>query len=253
MPRKPMKGKSKAPRRPRKGVARKSKTNVSDFAGCSVKRTLALGNANQMYSFDTFNLQDYDRAVQIAQGYQHFRMTGIKLTLKPTFDTYTATQGAGTWKPNLYYMIDKSGSIPDNVTLEALKQMGAKAHAFDEKPRTISWRPSVLTQDQSLGGGTASTQYKVSPWLNTNRNATNPGPWVPNDTNHLGIKWYVEQGAPQGYQFSVEVEVQFQFKKPLFVQLASAQPALGLVYAKLDSSPDGVEGGTDGITIPLIK
>jgi len=252
-----MKGKSKvtkakkaAPRRAKKsGGAPKKKFDAGDFASCSVTRTIGLANANQIYSYDTFNLVDFNRAAGIAQYYQHYRMSGITLTWKPTFDTYTATQGGGAWKPNFYYMIDKSGSIPDNVTLEALKQMGAKPKAFDEGPINITWRPSVLTNDQSLGGGIQASQYKVSPWLNTNRNATNPGAFVPSDINHLGIKWYMEQGAPQGYQFSVEVTVQFQFKKPLIALLTSA-PSVGLSYAETDLSPDGVVGGTDGITIP---
>ena len=31
-------------------------------------------------------------------------------------------------------MIDKAGAIPTNITLEGLKQMGAKPQALDEKP-----------------------------------------------------------------------------------------------------------------------
>jgi len=249
-PKKSVPKKSRAPRKGKKtGGAPKKKYDAGDFASCSVTRTIGLANANQIYSYDTFNLVDFQRAAGIAQYYQHYRMSGITLVFKPTFDVYTATQGGGAWKPNFYYMIDKSGSIPDNVTLEALKQMGAKPRAFDERPITVTWRPSVLTNDQSLGGGVQASQYKVSPWLNTNRNATNPGAFAPSDINHLGIKWYMEQGNPQGYQFSVEVTIQFQFKKPLIDLLTSA-PSVGLTYAEVDASPDGVVGGTDGISIP---
>lgn len=249
--------KSRVPRRriakkksaPRKRVMRKSKTNVSDFASCTVIRTLTPALTNQTYSYDNFALQDYDRAVGIAKGYQHYRITGITVRLKPAYDTYS--QATPLQKPNLYYMIDKSGSIPDNFTLEGLKQAGARPYAFDEKPRHITWRPSVLTEDLNLGGAASATQYKVSPWLATNANATNPGAWVPSTVAHLGVKWYIEQGGGNT-TVNVEVEVQFQFKKPLFPVLAQS-PALGLSYAVLDASPDGVQGGTDNITIPTIQ
>lgn len=247
--------KSKKPRarkatKPRAKRAAKKTFNVNEYASCSVTRSFSATNFNTIYNIDQINLVDFTRAAGIAQYYQHYRIKGITMTWKPTFDTYSSTLNGGAWKPTLYYMIDKSGSIPDNVTLEALKMMGAKPHVFDEKPISRTYAPSVLTFDQSLGGQLAS-QYKVSPWLNTNRNATNPGAWVASDINHLGMKWYIEQGNAQGFQFSAEVEIQFEFKKPLISLLMSTVSGGMPTYAKLDASPDGVEGGSDGITIPL--
>lgn len=231
--------------RARRGGMRKSKTNVSDFASCSVVRTVdpTTTTTNRTYSWDNFALQDYDRAVAIAKEYQHYRITGITVRLKPAYDTYSLGGGSVLQKPNLYYMIDKSGSIPDNFTLEALKQMGARPHSFDENPRSISWRPSVLTEDLNVAGAASATQYKVSPWLATNGNATNPGAWVPSTVAHQGLKWYIDQpgGSTTVY---VEIELQFQFKKPLMPTLAST-PATGLVYAQIDDSPDGIVGGND--------
>lgn len=229
-------------------VASKSKTNVHEFAACSVTRSLAPGRFNAMFAFDNFALQDYQRAAGIAQYYQHYRITGIKVTWKPAYDTYS--QATILQKPNLYYIIDKAGAIPDNITLEALKQMGARPHAFDERPIFASWRPSVLTEDLNLAGAASATQYKVSPWLSTNANATNPGLWAPSTVAHQGIKWYIEEASGSATAVQMEVELQFQFKKPLLPSLANAS-AGGLVYAVLDASPDGVEGGSDGITIPL--
>lgn len=227
------------------GVARKSKTNVSEFASLSCTRSLGNLNPNTMYSYDSFALADFERAVGVAQWYQHYRITGITLIYRPSFDTFIS--GAGVAKPNLYYMIDKSGSIPDNVTLEALKQTGAKPHTFDEKPVKVTWRPSVLTEDLSVGGGATPQQYKVSPWLSTNRGATNPGAWVPSAVNHLGIKWYMDQQGGPAASISVEVQLQFQFKKAL-APILTGGPAVGLSYPALDDSPDGIVGGNDGIT-----
>lgn len=199
-----------------------------------------------MYEMRNTDLASYDRAVQVAQAYQHFRIKKITLTLKPVYDTYQQAAGNGT-RPNLYYMIDKSGSIPDNPTLEQLKQMGAKAHRFDEKPFTISWRPSVLTADQTAVGVVGSAQYKISPWLSTSANPMGVA-FAPSVIDHLGIFWYAEQLFGGGVQYNAEIEVQFQFKKPLWTVSAkglTAAPAKTVVVAEVDGSSDGIVGGPD--------
>jgi len=247
-PRKPMKGKKSKAKGGRRG--RRSNTkNVSEYASCSVVRTLAdVYQNNTMYSFDGFVLADYDRAVAIARNYQRYRITGIRVTWKPVFDTYSAA--TANQKPNLYTMVDLNGSIPDTVTLEGLKQAGARPVALDEKPVSRFFKPAVLGESRINAGIPQAANYIKSPWLSTNQNPTAPGVWNPSEVSHQGIKWYIEQGGAVQKVY-VEVELQFQFMKPLFPTLA-ATPAQGLVYAKLDASPDGIEGGQDGITIPLV-
>lgn len=242
-------GKRKGGMRRRRGLRRVR--DVHDLASCSVKRTINQAggqgfNTNDMYDFRDIQLADYDRAVMIAKGYQHYRIKKITLTLKPVYDTYAQGIGANISRPNLYYMIDKSGSIPDNVQLEQLKQMGAKAHRFDEKPFSISWRPSVLTADTTAPGVVTSAQYKISPWLSTTATPL-VNPWVPSTVDHLGVFWFVEQlfAPPGGIQYNAEVEVQFQFKKPLMTPSQGGVAAKKVQVAVLDNSPDGIVGGPD--------
>ncbi|ARV76502.1 putative cap protein [Garrulus glandarius associated circular virus 1] len=248
-------------RKRRVGKARAS--NVRDFASLSVSRTFTVPGspptqpiANVMYSMMATQLTQYTRAVQAAQAYQYYRIKRVSLKLKPQFDTYASSANA-YGKPKLYYIIDKSGALPTNVSLESLKQMGARPRNLDEKALTISFSPTVLNSAMTAGGGaftTAPSQYQVTPWLNTNANTVAPGVWTANDVDHLGCYWYVEStsyGGTGGLPYQVDVEVQFEFKKPLWSALSSTT-AIELVPAILDASPDGVEGGSDGITIPLI-
>lgn len=200
---------------------------------------------NTMYQYNRFQLSDFPRAVNVAQAYQHFRITGITLTFKPAYDTFSSALGAAQ-KMNLYYMIDKADAIPTTVTLEGLKQMGVKPISFDEKPLRITWRPSVLTEDQNTALAGIGGAYKVSPWLTTNANPGAPGLWLPSNVAHKGIYWYIEQPGANTTIY-VEVELQFQYKKPL-VQLLSGPSAVQGQYPALDYSPDGVVGGTDGRT-----
>jgi len=134
-------------------------------------------------------------------------------------------------------MIDKAGAIPGAVTLEALKFMGARPRQVDEKPISIQWSPSVLTSDDTTAGPLPA-QYKISPWLSTD---------VQN-VSHLGVYWYIEQlfGA---LEYQVELEVQFEFKKPFLANVISQTHALAATPAVKNLSRDGVvdtiAGGDD--------
>lgn len=228
--------------------------DVTDFASLSTKRSLATPAGNPgfatgtLYSLMDTSLIQYPRAEQVASQYQHFRIKKITVTWKPTFDTFTAAAGAVS-KPNLYYMIDKSGAVPTNITLEGLKQMGAKPRQLDEKNISISWRPSVLESVMYLPGavGAATTnKYIISPWLATQTGTEVPGAFVASSIDHLGLYWFMDCLAnPVGMQYTVEVEVQFQFKKPLAPYTVGAPVAQKATLAIINNSPDGVANTND--------
>jgi len=245
----PAKKTSTKPRRAKgKGQGRrgfKKARDVPDMASLSVTSSLVppQGNpnflTNLMYSLMNVQLADYPRAVQVSKAYQHYRISKVTLTLKPTVDTF---QQGGPSKNYLYYMIDKSGSIPSNPTLELLKQMGAKAHVFDEKQKPISWRPSVLSDTAINAGAVASSpnKYMISPWLSTNANVVSPGLFQPSVVDHLGVYWYIDQAFAGGYGYTAEVEVQFQFKKPVWESITGSPQALPAKVATPDNSADGI-------------
>lgn len=247
--------KAKSNRRGRRGGKRRGgrkARDVPDIASCSVKRSMTTPqntqfSSNVMYSLMNTQLTDYPRAVQIAKAYQHYRIKKVTLTFKPSYDTFAA----GDTKPRLYYMIDKSGAVSTNVNIEGLKGMGAKPKDLDEKSLVISWRPSVLESVMYAGGGvgaSSASKYTISPWLTTNAAAVDPGLWVASGIDHLGLYWYVDQVVnASGYQYSIECEVQFEFKKPLNVGSIGSSTAVPCKVAELNDSPDGIVGGSDGI------
>lgn len=239
-----------APRRRLPRRAFRPARSVADYAGVSENQTItAAGGGNfqtgQMYAVRQTQLAQFPRAANVSLAYQHYRIKKITLTLKPSYDTFQ--QGVGlAGKCRAYYMIDKSGSIPQNVTLENLKQMGAKPINFDEKPIQISWRPSVLEAAwNSATLAPVQTRYRVSPWLATNNNPATVAPWAPSQIDHLGVFFYVDQMFAAGTFFMCELNVEFQFKKPLVRVSPQAPPALGIKPAILDDSPDGIVGGSD--------
>ena len=226
-------------------VARKRSSNVPEYASLSVKRTIVPTQGqnyvtNQLYSLMNTQLSDYPRAVTVASAYQHFRIKKISLTFKPTFDTFSGVGPNVMSKMNLYFMIDKAGSIPTNVTLEGLKNMGARPFSLDEQPKKISWSPSVLEASQYAAGlgNTVASKYLISPWLSTANNPISPGAFVASGVDHLGIYWYCEQLVTQVAQpYQCELEVQFEFKKPLASGLTGDTHAIASVAAEINTSP----------------
>lgn len=210
--------------------------NVSEYASCSVSQWIQFNTVtNTMYNLRNIALNQFRRAVSIANGYQHYRIKKVTLEFKPAYDTFVAgnavANGAALQVPYLIYMIDKSGSIPTLVGTDDLRQMGARPIRFDDKVIKVSWRPSVL---QETFGNTAplgsQSQYKISPWLSTNANALNPGSFVPSGIDHLGIFFKVDRPGgtlPEGiaeYSYDVQITCEFEFKKPL-VQATNTVPA----------------------------
>jgi len=252
------KGRRAPARRARKARKGKKSGNTPEYASASVKISLGSSStstsftANTLYNKINTQLSDFPRAVLLAQAYQHYRMSNIKITFKPTLDSFIPNQvpSATFTKPYLYYMIDKSGSISTNSTLEALKNMGARPRALDEKPITVSWAPSILTADATAttaGLAIAAAQYKISPWLSTQSLPGNPGIFVASSVDHFGLYWYVDSLlGGQTITYTVEMEVQFQFKKPLLVLNTSSYSAIPAVSSlSYDNSSDGIADGRD--------
>jgi hypothetical protein len=202
-------------------------TNQPEKASASVALTLQSGEQvpnffynNQMYSKNKITLLDFDRAALIAGGYQQFKITSVKLIYKPSLDTFLAsTTELTVLKPQFYFMLNR-GNIPSNITLEGLKQMGAKAMTFDEKPVRISFKPLV---PQLVDGGGATSVVGVggipakSMWLST---AADPqsGVYTTSEVEHIGIFWYVDcpNAAAKAYAYTIDMEVQFCFRKPAY-------------------------------------
>lgn len=233
-------------RKPRRKMnRRKGHTNVADKAGCSVKIDLQPSgqphfSSNTIYSLTAIQLSQYDRAATIAKAYQHYRIKSVKLTTRIAYDTYQYDGTNNISRPDLYYQIDKAGVLnPATATIGQLKQMGARPRACDEKPTVITWSPSVLSEMESGPGATASS-YKVSPWLSTSSS----------QVLHRGLFWYVAQLFGTGLNYTAELELQFEFKKPVWTALSVDSPPAVEAIPKLDNVQN--YPATDAAALPKV-
>jgi len=217
----------------KRGAGKRKRTaNITEHASMSVAEALPNGNdpglvyrQDAIYSKINTNLSSFERAVQVAQAYQFYRIKNIRLTFKSAFDTFSTGTGVTptTMKPNFYYMLDKAGAVPATINFEGMRSMGSRPIALDEKPINVNWSPSVLTAAGDSGGGVfVGTDYKISPWLSTNSEPAATS-FSPSTVQHLGCYWGAEMKyvTDKNFFYTVDIEIQFEFKKPIWKEVTS--------------------------------
>lgn len=215
-------GKKKTAPRRRPAVARRRvapvrpmynrATTKTQIATCSETDNLVYAT-NTGYRLAAFSLDTASqRVLDIAKGYQMYRLKKITCVFKPKFDTFAA--GGGNSVPEFHYVIDKLNTFAPGTNLQALRDAGARPIRFDDRNITISWRPSVLTQ--TFGQANPASQYKLSPWLSVNGNAGTANPFAYSSIDHFGLVWQVNVLLSAGYaDLQLEITLDWEFKKPL--------------------------------------
>jgi len=195
--------KSRPARRPRrratkrKSARRKTAPTYTVNTGSIRENDLKSFPDGNTILYRSLGLDDaqFDRAQAMARAFQEFRIKYVKLTFRPSADTFAPA--AGNAIPQLYFQIDKANAIETDCNLQTFLDMGCRPTRFDDKNIVKIWKPSVLTTDMTSAGVVRASQVKITPWLSTNDNAGNPGAtWAPNSTDHLGAAWHVTQMNP---------------------------------------------------------
>lgn len=158
----------------------------------------------------------YDRAIVVGQAFQEFKVKYVKLTFRPSADTFTPA--AGNAIPQLYYQLDRSNAIPPNATLQTMLDMGCRPLRFDDRNIVKTYRPAVMLGADAPGVVLSAAQSKVTPWLSTNANAGAGGLWAPSLIDHTGCCFIVTKLNPltPTLNYSVDVEVVFCFRRPVW-------------------------------------
>jgi hypothetical protein len=172
----------------------------------------------------------FDRAQAIAENFQEYRIKYVKLIFRPAADTFAPGTGP---IPQLYFQMNKYATLPNGASQQALLDMGCRPIRFDDKNITRAYKPVVLlgADQTSQLIPTLASAVKVTPWLTTNAFAQTPGnAFSPSAVQHWGCVWYVTRPNPTGpaSNYNVDVEVVFQFRRPLSLASATTEPYLTL-------------------------
>lgn len=211
---------SRIPRAPRKAF------NQPEWASCTEVLRGQVLTTNTMYGPSINQLSQYKRAIQIGGGYQEYRITGVTYKFTPRFDTFIANTdiAQALSVPYMYHMVDRAGVVKPGASLAQLQAMGATPKRFDDKTVVVKYKPGVLNSvESSLPGAVNYTRPMISPWLATMNDPTSPL-YNPSTVQHRGL-WFIldAKGLPGdgAYEYDVDIEVNFQFRKPLFPSSAS--------------------------------
>lgn len=177
-----------------------------------------------LFSFALGNVI-FNRSISVAESFQEYRVKYCKLTFRPSADTYAPGTGP---IPQLYFQYNKTNAILTTANLQTLLDMGCRPIRFDDKNIVKAWKPTVLLgADQTPSSTLEASQVKTTPWLSTNLFAQNPGSaWSASLTQHNGAAFLVTRPNPSGpaSNYFVDVEVVFQFRKPLSLQATTSEP-----------------------------
>lgn len=230
-------------RRPRRMIRRGPPRGIATNTA-AVRENFSVNVADGSMTFINFRLDQpgFNRSQQCAELFQEYRIKYVKMIMKPSCDTYTYP-GNGPI-PQLYFQLNKYASIATTATLANLLDMGCRPVRFDDKNIIRAWKPVVLLGANNASGTTLATtaSVKVTPWLSTNGLAGNPGAWALSDIEHYGCAFFVTRPNPATItNFSVDIEVVFQFRRPLSNQGPAAES-----YQKIDG--ENVTIVTNGAT-----
>lgn len=187
----------------------------------AVRENYSISVPDGTVTFFSFALGNaiFNRSISVAESFQEYRVKYAKLTFRPSADTYAPGTGP---IPQLYFQYNKTNAILTSANLQTLLDMGCRPIRFDDKNIVKAWKPTVLVgADQTPSSSLEASSVRTTPWCSTNLFAQNPGSaWSASLTEHLGAAFLVTRPNPAGpaSNYFVDVEVVFQFRKPLSLQ-----------------------------------
>lgn len=197
---------------------------VTNTAAVRENFTVSVNDGVSTYYSTYLSDAIYNRAQEVAKNFQEYRVKYVKLIFRPSADTFPIGSGP---IPQLYFQMNKYAALPLGATLQQLQDMGCRPVRFDDKNITRAYKPVVLLgADDSSAPQILSviSAAKVTPWLSTNQNAGTPTNWLPSNIEHQGCVFFVTKPSPTTptIAYNVDVEVVFQFRRPLSIGSDSA-------------------------------
>jgi len=219
----------------RKRIARRKARTVAPMETACLKETISLTDIKPNVPYTVFHqLSDFERALDVADNYQRYRLSKLEYKYTPLYDTYTDASGAVSL-PYLYAKV-MSVNTPDAFTVDYLKTMGAKPRRIDDKTVKLTYKPTVV-QSGLVATGTYATALRPlkSPWLSTH---TDTSPVTMDATTHLGHIFMVTQENAAAGNITIctlEVVAHFEFLRPYDKTASAPPPGVELIQVKRKS------------------
>lgn len=214
--RKPRRSNRKGKKMYRRRAKMTKSSGVADVASLSETIDYGALNVGTSYSFNDVQLAQFARAVQVAQGYQFFKIKSLSYKIQPLLDTFAST--GNTQVPYFYWMINRTANGFPVLTKQWFLDNGAKGIRMDDKAITVKYTPSIIIDSTEAGApgiGNQANLPKRAPWLTTNRDAF-AGVWNPSQVSHCGhFQAAYSEGSVVPITYRITLTAEFMFKKPL--------------------------------------
>lgn len=179
------------------------------------------------------------RIAGIAQFYQDYRITMVRIKFMPSLNTF----GAGTTTGYLPQMLTKILDVqpPAAFNETYITSMNPKCHELTQKDFTVSFRPKVNLLAATAGGTGQGVMIKTSPWLSTNANAATGGAWAADSTEHFGLLAFITNAAAnESIGCGYEAEVHVEFRRPLAQVPATSYDKNGNLVSPIHAEAKGI-------------
>lgn len=209
--------------RRRMPIRRAPRRIVTNTASVRENYSVSVSDGTMTFFSTALSNLQFNRAQSVAESYQQFRIAYVKLMFRPSADTFPIA--AGNTIPQLYFQMNKYQALVPGAGLNNLLDMGCRPIRFDDKNIARAWKPVVLlgTDTTSALIPNSANAVKVTPWLSTNAFANTPTAYAPSNVEHLGCVFFVTKPNPAtpAINYTVDVEVVFQFRRPLSITTTS--------------------------------
>lgn len=220
----------------RRSVRRVRKTIAPMETAC-LKQTFDAGLIEPNAPYEPqITLQQFSRALDVADNYQEYRVSRVEYLYTPKYDTFGALYSPSTSNVQVsipyLYTKKQTAYTPDSYTLAFLTAQGCKPIRLDDKTIKHRYRPHVIQKGidyaEQTGLSFATGRPVKSPWLATHiQGATSGGApaTIMDSTIHYTHNFWIQQDIPNPAVNTVchlVINVYFEFRKPW--DLASSAP-----------------------------
>lgn len=204
----------------------------------------------------TFNLNQYQRAQEVAHAYKYYRAAAVEITFIPYSNFSQVGGGAASRLPNLYMTVDRVANMQINPSELEMLERGVRPKIFNRVTK-LKWKPNLLQHvqmvtNQPVDGTGAPLGINVlgalnsiplfNKWLPTQQSygysaqaprvqgglERTPNAVNPYCLNYYGAAWIIDQeggveGLPLG-DYQVRVTWEFMGPRALLTNPPAPEP-----------------------------
>lgn len=224
-------------RRRNRRVARRVRKTIAPMETACLKQTFEAGVIEPNAPYEPqITLQQFSRALDVADNYQEYRVSRVEYLYTPKYDTFGALYSPSTSNVQVsvpyLYTKKQTAYTPDSYTLAFLTAQGAKPIRLDDKTIKHTYRPHIIQKGMDYatqsGLSFATARPVRSPWLATHVQGQTSVPadtTVMDSTIHYTHNFWIQQDVVNpavADVCSLVINVYFEFRKPW--DLASSTP-----------------------------